>query len=146
MGITLLLLAGVLLMHPHSATYCLSVLIAEDRARECVKEGSFRASRARACGTLCILFGSLITLCIIRGLQHSQRQAMRKEHLHETSVMKPGKGERIFLAFAGRRHHSDTTDLSAKSDAIGELIRILLLIAFAGMIGIVLWRHLFANR
>ena len=70
---------------------------------------------------------------------------MRNEPMHRTSVLKRGTGERIFLAFAGRRHRSDPSDLTAKFDLTGELVSILLLAAFTGMIAIVLWRHLAAG-
>ena len=67
---------------------------------------------------------------------------MVKEKPHATSTIKSGTGERIFLAFAGRRHRSDRSVDSAKTDMRLELIGMLLLAAFAGMIAIVLWRHL----
>ena len=67
---------------------------------------------------------------------------MSEEQLHKTAVVKRGTGERIFLAFAGRRHRSDLSDYPAKSDWSAELVGILLILAFACMIGIVLWRHL----
>ncbi|SEB43643.1 hypothetical protein SAMN05443244_0504 [Terriglobus roseus] len=61
--------------------------------------------------------------------------------LHKTSEIKRGSGERIFLAFAGRRHRSDRLDYPAKFDLRGELIGMLIMAAFAAMILIVLWRH-----
>jgi hypothetical protein len=71
---------------------------------------------------------------------------MFKGKLHRSSGIKCGSGERIFLAFAGRRHRSDRLDYPAKSDPRGELIGVLLVAAFAGMILIVLWRHLSASH
>jgi hypothetical protein len=70
LGVALLFLMGAMLMRPRCAVPCLSLLIGSERALECVREGSFRASRARAFGSLCLLFASFITICIVRGFQH----------------------------------------------------------------------------
>jgi hypothetical protein len=67
---------------------------------------------------------------------------MTSGKLHSTSTIKRGTGERIFLAFAGRRHQVDRLVDSAKTDIRSELVGILLLAAFASMIAVVLWRHL----
>ncbi len=72
---------------------------------------------------------------------------MSEEKLHHTPVIKQGTGERIFLAFAGRRNRSsDPPELSAKSHIAQELIGLLLLVMTASMIGIVLWHFLSGNR
>ncbi|AFL88527.1 hypothetical protein Terro_2627 [Terriglobus roseus DSM 18391] len=67
---------------------------------------------------------------------------MPNEKLHKTSAIKRGVGDRIFLAFAGRRHRSDRVDFPEKADLRAELLGILLLTAVAGMIVVVLWRYL----
>ena len=65
--------------------------------------------------------------------------------LHETSVIKRGTSERIFLAFAGKRHRSsDAEQMPAKSDMQQEFIGILLLLSAAGMIAVAVW-HFFSK-
>ncbi|AFL88528.1 hypothetical protein Terro_2628 [Terriglobus roseus DSM 18391] len=69
LGVVLLYLAGAMLLRPDCAAPCLSVLIERERALECVQEGSFNASRARACGSLFLMFASFFAVCIVRALQ-----------------------------------------------------------------------------
>ena len=65
--------------------------------------------------------------------------------LHRTSVLKPGTSERIFLAFAGKRHRSsDAEQLTPKSDMTQELFGMLLLLGAAILIGIAVW-HFFSK-
>ena len=57
------------------------------------------------------------------------------------SIAKAGKGDLIFLAFVGRRRRSeDIPELSAKSDPANDLVGLLVLLLFGGMICVVLWR------
>jgi hypothetical protein len=61
--------------------------------------------------------------------------------LHKTSVIKRGISERIFLAFAGKRHRSsDVEQLTPKSDMTQEFFGMLLLLGAAILIGIAVWR------
>jgi hypothetical protein len=65
--------------------------------------------------------------------------------LHRTSVIKRGTSERIFLAFAGRRHHSsDSEQLTPKSYPTQELFGMLLLLGAAILIGVAIW-HSFSR-
>ncbi|SEB43664.1 hypothetical protein SAMN05443244_0505 [Terriglobus roseus] len=70
LGVLLLCLIGLMLVRPGSAATCLSFLIGDERAVECVREGSYKASRARACGSLFLLFASFIAICLVRAFQH----------------------------------------------------------------------------
>ncbi len=70
LGVVLLCLIGAMLMRPNSAAPCLSLFIGDERARECVQTGSFQIARARACGSLFLMFASFIAICIIRAFQH----------------------------------------------------------------------------
>ena len=67
---------------------------------------------------------------------------MLNGRLHKTSAIKRGAGQRIFLAFGGRRHRSEPKNLPAKTDLRAEFLGMLLLAMFASMILIVLWRYL----
>ena len=59
----------------------------------------------------------------------------------DTSIAKSGKGPGFFLAFVGRvRRSRDPPRLSAKSDPLNDLLGLVFLIVFGGMIGVVLWR------
>ena len=70
LGVVLLYLVGGMLLLPGSAATCLSVLIGRQRALECIQEGSFKASPARACGSLFLMFASFFAVCIVRAFQH----------------------------------------------------------------------------
>ena len=69
-GVLFFLLIGLTLLRRGLATQVLSLLIGSDRAQECSQDGSFRASQARALGTLFLFFASFIAVCIVRALQH----------------------------------------------------------------------------
>lgn len=70
LGVSFMFLIGAMLVRPGSAAPCLSVLIGVKHAQECVREENFRTSRTRACGSLFLLFATLIAICIVRGFQH----------------------------------------------------------------------------
>ncbi len=61
---------GFVLLRPRGAVACLSILVTEDRARQCVQEGSFEPDRARSLGLLFVLFAASTTVCIVREITH----------------------------------------------------------------------------
>jgi hypothetical protein len=62
----------------------------------------------------------------------------------EHPIAKEGKGDRVFLAFLGRaRQSEEPPQLSAKSDPVNDLVGLIVLLLFGGMIAVVLWRLLF---
>jgi hypothetical protein len=68
---------------------------------------------------------------------------MSEVKLHRTSIIKRGTSERIFLAFAGKRHRSSATEqLTPKSNVTQEVFGMLLLLGAAILIGIAVW-HFF---
>lgn len=68
LGVLFLFAIGIVLCRPNGAAQCLSLMISDERARQCVRDGSFTPDRARACGTLFLFFACMISICIARGL------------------------------------------------------------------------------
>jgi len=68
-GVLLLFFIGLMLQRTRSAASCLSLLIGDERALECMREGSFKAGRMQAFGSLCLLFASFIAISILRAFK-----------------------------------------------------------------------------
>jgi hypothetical protein len=68
LGVVCLGALGGMLLHPRGRGACLSVLLTDERARQCVRDGSFTPDCARGLGTLFLLLAGLMGICIARGL------------------------------------------------------------------------------
>jgi hypothetical protein len=69
-GVAVMFFVGFLLMRPGSATKGLAAFIGEEKALECVRDGSFKPSQARALGTLLLIIAVFLSICILRGVWH----------------------------------------------------------------------------
>ena len=67
-GLCAVFFIGVSLLHPGSAVHGLGALVGEQRARECLGDGSFDPLKARSIGLLFLAFAAFLTYCILRGL------------------------------------------------------------------------------
>ncbi len=74
----------------------------------------------------------------------SERIAMAGDEMENNSIAKPGKGDRMFLAFLGRaRRSEEPPELPSKSKPVNEFVGLGILLLFGGMIALVLWRLFF---
>lgn len=73
---------------------------------------------------------------------------MSRHHEHggtsHIPIIKRGVGEHIYLMFAGRSKRISGGELSSKPQGVQKIVPLILLFLTAFMMGIVLWRHVFA--
>jgi hypothetical protein len=71
MGVIVLLYLGFLLSRRKSVVQGLSALIGEEKARQCLEDGSFRSGHARTLGALFVLLAIAVTFGIAQGIRHA---------------------------------------------------------------------------